>query len=148
MSCDHDATDLEVAILADGMCPLCLSAALDSEASEHARTREQRDDHALREEEANDRWRNVRTAVGEAYGEMDRFDDDPPEFIRWAHEHEQTEFWGRVKAEAALAAATKDAERLDWLENNVYVGFELEPEQGQEDHTNWRTAIDAAKGEK
>ena len=53
-----------------------------------------------------------------------------------------------TQAEAALAAATKDAERLDWLENNVYVGFELEPEQGQEDHTNWRTAIDAAKGEK
>jgi len=82
-----------------------LRAELDSEASEHARTREQRDDHALREEEANDRWRNVRTAVGEAYGEMDRFDDDPPEFIRWAHKNEQTEFWGRKKAEAALAAA-------------------------------------------
>ena len=99
-------------------------------------------------EYSKDLWRKTRAAVGEAYGEMDRFDDDPPEFIRWAHEHEQTEFWGRVKAEAALAAATKDAERLDWLENNVYVGFELEPEQGQEDHTNWRTAIDAAKGEK
>ena len=26
MSCDHDATDLEVAILADGLCPLCLAA--------------------------------------------------------------------------------------------------------------------------
>ena len=32
-----------------------LRAELDSEASEHARTREQRDDHALREEEANER---------------------------------------------------------------------------------------------
>ena len=29
MPCDHDATDLEVAILADGMCPLCLNTEID-----------------------------------------------------------------------------------------------------------------------
>ena len=30
MSSDHDATDLEVAILADGLCPLCLAADNDT----------------------------------------------------------------------------------------------------------------------
>jgi len=49
-------------------------------------------------------WWEMRMAVGEAYGELDKFDLDPVGFVRSAYKNERAEFWGRKKAEAALAA--------------------------------------------
>ena len=79
MPCDHDATDLEVAILGDGLCPLCLAA----------------DNATLRAELDEAKVRIGRMAVAQ----INRTERSN---VMWTREHDRSE-----KAEAVLAAIQK-----------------------------------------
>jgi hypothetical protein len=52
-----------------------------------------------------DLWHKTRLAVGEAYGQMDRFDADPVAFIHSSHRDLNDEFESRLRTESDLGAA-------------------------------------------